>query len=122
MSIVTTVQFRGIETSPALEAVIREHAERLGKFNADVRTVRVVVARDSARHQHGAPYEISISLRAGRREINVGVEGSQDPRHADAYVAVTDAFDAARRRLEDFSRRRRGDVKRHPAADSNSAA
>ena len=122
MSIVTTVQFRGIESSPALEATIREHAERLEKFAADVRTCRVVVTRDSARHQQGSLYQISISLRAGRRVINVGVEGSQDARHADAYVAVTDAFDAVRRRLEDFSRRRRGDVKRHRAAGPNPAA
>lgn len=33
--------------------------------------------------------------------------------HEDVFVAVRDAFHAARRRLQDQVRRRRGDVKHH---------
>jgi hypothetical protein len=38
-----------------------------------------------------------------------------DGRHKDAHVAIHDAFDAARRRLEDLARRQRGDVKARAA-------
>ena len=38
-----------------------------------------------------------------------------DGRHKDAHVAIHEAFDVARRRLEDVARRQRGDVKT-PAA------
>ena len=34
-------------------------------------------------------------------------------KHEDIYVALRDAFDAAKRQVEEFGRRQRGDVKRH---------
>ncbi|MDX1488117.1 MAG: cold shock domain-containing protein, partial [Acidiferrobacterales bacterium] len=36
--------------------------------------------------------------------------------HEDVYVALRDAFAAARRQLGDYARRRRGDTKVHPVA------
>ena len=33
--------------------------------------------------------------------------------HKDVVVAIHDAFDVARRRLEDFARRQRADIKTH---------
>lgn len=38
-------------------------------------------------------------------------EPSKYAAHEDIYVAIRDAFDAARRKLQDFARRQRGDVK-----------
>jgi hypothetical protein len=40
-------------------------------------------------------------------------DAETDPVHRYAGVAVREAFDAARRRLEDFAREQRGDVKTH---------
>jgi len=37
----------------------------------------------------------------------------QSHAHEDVYVAIRDAFDAAKRRLEDYACLQRGDVKRH---------
>lgn len=39
----------------------------------------------------------------------------RQPDTDDVYVAIREAFDAARRSLEDYERRRRGQVKAHPA-------
>ena len=36
--------------------------------------------------------------------------------HEDIYVAIRDAFDAARRQLEDYARHQRGDVKTHESS------
>jgi cold shock CspA family protein len=41
---------------------------------------------------------------------------SEDHAHEDAFVAVRDAFAAARRRLQDRRRRQRGQVKLHEAS------
>ena len=38
------------------------------------------------------------------------------PEEADVRVAIREAFGAARRKLEDYERRRRGEVKAHPRA------
>ncbi len=37
----------------------------------------------------------------------------EDHSHEDPYVVVRDAFDSMRRRLEDYMRKKRGDVKMH---------
>ncbi len=116
MNIVTTVQFRGVEASAALEASIREHAERLQKFAADVRGCRVVVSKDSKRHRHGAAFRVGIHVTLKDQTIDAGDEGTPGAGHTDPYVAVTDAFDAVRRRIEDHVRVRRGEVKRKQSA------
>jgi hypothetical protein len=51
------------------------------------------------------------------REIVVGNERAISHVHEDAYVAVRDAFDAARPRLEDHTRGRRGEVEAHAVPD-----
>lgn len=49
--------------------------------------------------------------------IDIGVPGSEivvnRDRHEDIYVALRDAFDAARRQLDDYSRRLRHETKVH---------
>jgi ribosome-associated translation inhibitor RaiA len=49
--------------------------------------------------------------------IDIGVAGGEivvNRDHAeDVYVALRDAFDAANRKLEDYARKLRGDVKKH---------
>lgn len=37
----------------------------------------------------------------------------RDSHHKNAHLVIHDAFDVARRRLEDVARRQRGDVKTH---------
>ena len=50
--------------------------------------------------------------------VDIGVPGSEivvnRDQHEDVYVALRDAFDAARRQLEDHGRRLRRETKTHP--------
>jgi cold shock CspA family protein len=67
-----------------------------------------------APHQHqrkGKLYVVRIDLTVPGEEIAVTRSGPKDHAHADVYVAIRDAFDSARRLLEDHARRFRGDVK-----------
>jgi ribosome-associated translation inhibitor RaiA len=50
-------------------------------------------------------------------EIDIRLQPTSD----DVYVSIRDAFDAARRQLEDYERRRRGQVKAHPRASGNAS-
>jgi hypothetical protein len=45
-------------------------------------------------------------------EIAIELQPTRD----DVYVAIREAFDSARRKLEDYERRRRGQLKAHPRA------
>lgn len=113
MPIPTSVTFDGLAKSDALEACVLEHVARLERFAADILSCRTVIALDEHRHRQGNRFSVQVHLTLRGHEIEAGSGPPADGRHEDPYVAVSDAFDAARRRLEDQVRRRRGDVKAH---------
>ncbi len=106
------IQFRGIEASPALEAAVREHVEKLDTFERRIMSCRVVIEA-AQRHHKQRTYHVRIDLTTPGAELVVGGDAAEHRAHEDAYVAVSDAFRAMGRRLEDHGRRRRGDVKTH---------
>lgn len=107
------ITFRHMEPSAALEERIRERAADLGRFYDRIVRCRVVVEAPHHHHHQGALYHVSIDLTVPGAEIVVNRESAAEHAHEDAHIAVRDAFDAARRRLEDYARRQRGDVKSH---------
>jgi ribosome-associated translation inhibitor RaiA len=104
-----------MKSSPALEARIRERALELEQFFDRITACRVNVERQNHRRRHGDLFEISIDLLVPGREIVVGQKVGDNHAHEDAHVAVRDAFDALRRRLEDYARSARGQIKTHTA-------
>ncbi|MGE3376575.1 MAG: VTT domain-containing protein [Vicinamibacteria bacterium] len=108
MQLPVQVTYRGMDSSAALDAAVREKAAKLEQFHPRIMSCRVVV-EEIARHQaKGKPFEVRIDLKVPGGEIAVTREHDSD-----VYVALRDAFDAARRKLEDFAREQRGDVKHH---------
>jgi len=77
---------------------------------------RVVVEPAGKHHQHGNLYEVRIDLTVPGEEIVVTREPSQHIEYRDIQVALRDAFDSARRQLEDYVRRQRRVVKAHETA------
>ncbi len=113
MKIPLQVTFRGIPHSDAIEARVREKAEKLDQFFPDIMGCRVVVESQHKHQQHGNLYHVSIDLTVPRRELAVTRAPQARQAHEDVYVAIRDAFDAARRRLEDYARELQGNVKTH---------
>lgn len=109
MQIPLQITMREIERSDALEADIRRHAEKLEQFHARITSCRVAVEEMRRHHQQGREFNVRIDLRVPGEEIVV----TRD-HHEDAFVAVRDAFDAAKRQLEEVIREQRGDTKLHP--------
>lgn len=116
MNIPTTVTFQGMDASDALRNTIETHVKRLGRFAGDIQSCRVVVSASEHRRHHGNRYNVHASVAMRDRGIEAGRTSTPDSSHEDPYAAVTQTFDALRRRIEDHVRRRRGDVKMHPAA------
>ena len=117
MSITTSVTFQDMPSSPTLIADIERHVERLQRFAPGMTRCRVTVQRAEHRHHKGNRYEVLIHVALPGGELDAGHTARPNHSHEDAYVAVHDAFDVMRRRLEDFLRIQRGDVKRHATAD-----
>jgi len=105
------ITFRHMDPSPALEKRIRELAARLDRVSANIMRCHVIV-EPPARHQHqGVLYDFTIDMTLPDEEIAIRHPSPADHAHEDPYVALRDAFRAARRKLEDYERKRRGDVK-----------
>lgn len=113
MQLPLQITFRHMDPSPAVEASIRKHAERLDRFSDRIMACHVVVEAPHQHHRKGKLYDIRIDLTVPGEEIPVTRGGGQDHAHEDIYVAIRDAFNAATRLLEDHVRRFRGDVKSH---------
>lgn len=108
MQIDLQITMRDMPHSEALETHIREKAEKLEKFYQHLTSCRVVVEQPH-KHQHqGRIFDVHIDLTVPGSELIVDRAADED-----VYVALRDAFDAAMRQLEDYTRRQRGDVKTH---------
>jgi cold shock CspA family protein len=100
-----------MEHSKPIEALIREKVAKLDASPDHIMGCRVVVEPAGKHHEHGNLYEVRIDITVPGEEIVVTREPSQHAEYRDIHVALRDAFDSARRRLEDYVRRRRGSVK-----------
>jgi ribosome-associated translation inhibitor RaiA/cold shock CspA family protein len=117
MQVPLQITFRHMDSSEALAARIRERAEDLERFFDRITACRVVVECRHPRRQRGNLFRVRVDLTVPGREIVVGRDPAAHHAHEDAHVAVRDAFDAARRLLEDYTREERGEVKLHAVPD-----
>ena len=105
------INFHGMDTSPALEALIRDKTAKLEQFHPNVTGCRVVIDKPHHHKQQGEHFIVSI---------DVSVPGSNivanHAHHEDVNVALRDAFFAARRQLEELAVRLRGEDKRRAAS------
>ena len=106
------ITIRDIEHSDALETHIREKAGKLEEFFDRIISCKVVVEMPHKHHNQGKHFNVRVDILVPGNEIVVNRDRSED-----VYVALRDAFDAAKRQLEDYSRKIRGDVKKHETRD-----
>jgi ribosomal subunit interface protein len=106
MEIQYQITARDIELSDEIKDDIARRIEKLGDFYQRISRCRVVVEVPHRHKQEGNLYNVRIDMKVPGSELVIKREASQD-----LNAALRDAFDAARRRLEDYARRQRGDVK-----------
>ncbi len=108
MPVPLQIVFHEVDRSEALDSHIREKTTKLESFHPNLISCHVSVEQPH-RHKHqGKLFNVRISLHVPGGELVVNRD-----EHQDVYVALRDAFDAARRQLEEHARRMRGDVKLH---------
>ena len=112
------ITYRNIDPSPAVEADIRKHAEKLEEFDARIQWCNVSVEALGKHQQKGRQYKIAVNLGLPGTTITANRAGPHDPAHKDIYVAIRDAFGALGRQVEDHARIRRADVKTHETPES----
>ncbi|MHC4106515.1 MAG: HPF/RaiA family ribosome-associated protein [Planctomycetota bacterium] len=113
MQVPVEVTFRDMPVSDAVEAACWDEAAKLERYYDRITSCRIVVAESHRRQQKGNLFEIRIDLEVPGRALVVNRGPSAHHRDEDIYVAIREAFDSARRQLEDYVRRQRAQVKLH---------
>jgi len=129
---VLQVTFRNMKSSPTVEEWVREAAGKLETFYGRIMGCHVAIEVPHRHHLRGALFHVRIDLtlpggelvikreaslaKSARRAGRLGIRKQMEVEtpHKDLRLAIDDAFKAAARRLQDYARRRRGDVKTHP--------
>jgi cold shock CspA family protein/ribosome-associated translation inhibitor RaiA len=107
------ITFRDFDTSPAVEARVREEVDKLERFHPNIISCRVVLEQPHRHHARGNPFHTSIYLTIPGDDVEVN-RGDR-PEYADIYISIRDAFDDARRRLDAHRDLRRNNVKHKEA-------
>jgi len=125
------ITFRNMRPSASLEDDVRTRVARLERFHPNLVGCHVLLEVPHRHHQHGQRLRVRIemslpgedavvshepTLHGHSKDLQEGEHQKDtdiDPAHKLAPVAIHDAFDVARRRLEDCARRQRGAVRTH---------
>lgn len=111
MSVPLQITVREFPHSEALDALIREKADKLGAFYPHIMGVRVVVEVPHKHKHQGKFFNVRLDITVPGGELVINRDLHEDPN-----VALREAFKAATRRLEDFARLQRAEVKAHVPA------
>jgi len=115
MSFALHIAFRNMEVSPAAETLVRQRADELQHFASRISACRVVMDCVHRQNHVGRQYFVHIDLTLPGSTIVVNRDGGNDHVHDDLQVAIRDAFDSARRQLQDHAHRQDGAARRHAA-------
>jgi len=113
MQVPLEIRFHDLDRSDAIEAAVRERALELEHFAREIISCRVTIEAPHRHQRKGKVYRVVVDVHVPGAVIVVGREPGKNHAHEDPYVAVRDAFDAARRQLQDRVRVQRGKVKAH---------
>lgn len=106
MKLPLQIAARGVELGSETESLIRQHAEKLDRYYDRIMGMRVMV--EVPQRQMGAPivHNVHIDITVPGGEVVVKRQA-----HPQLHTAIQRAFEAARRQLQEYARRQRGDVK-----------
>jgi ribosome-associated translation inhibitor RaiA len=105
MAIPTEITFHELDHSPSVEAAIERWVARLEHVHDRILHAHAIVG---VPHRHGRRREFEVHLKI---DISGAEIVTRLARHEDVYVAIADAFRAARRQLLDEVESRRGYAK-----------
>jgi len=133
MKVPLQMTFRNMKSDESLEEWIRAEAEKLETFYHSIIACRVAVEIPHRHHRKGKQCHVRIDLMLPGKEVVIKREPAAGSRsrktktelagkvkksepHHDLRLVLHDAFKAAGRRVQDFARLQRGDVKKHQSA------
>ena len=122
MQIEPQVSCHGVPATAEVDALCRKEIGKLERYHGRITSCRVVIGKPHHRHHEGDLFSVRIRLGLPGGEVEVNREPPDRRAHEHLRVALRDAFDAARRRLQDYVRRQEGRTKHHEPSRSRERA
>jgi len=97
------VTFRHCDHSAALEARARDLIARLEHGHRNIVACHVVIEAPSAHHAKGGAFIVNVELSLPGTAIHASSTHGVQVGHHDAYVALRDAFENAKRQLNNLA-------------------
>lgn len=110
MEIPLQITAHDFRLTPSTESDIRDKATKLDTIYDRIIRCRVILEAPVGHHRHGGPFKVRIDVTVPGSELVVNRQEDDD-----LPIAIRNAFDAMRRRLEDYVHQQRGNVKTHEA-------
>ena len=125
------ITYRNVDASPEAERWVQEEAAKLDHCYDRITSCRVLIEVPHAHRVWGKTYNVRVDLGLPGKELVVKHEATlraaprrssdkrpvkalnREDRAKDLHLAIQDAFKAAKRRLQDYARKQRGNVKSH---------
>ncbi len=115
MEVPLRLAFKNLDPSEAVTAHIRKMVNHLHKFYNRIISCDVVIEIPHRRHQKGNLYQVRIDVKIPGEEFVVKQHHRLAAAHRDIYVAIHEAFDTAKRALDESKQIRRGQIKTSPS-------
>ncbi|MCC6387639.1 MAG: HPF/RaiA family ribosome-associated protein [Dehalococcoidia bacterium] len=96
------IQHGDLALTGEARAAIDEAAAKLQAYDPEIQRFVITVDAPASHHKHGGPYSVHIDLSLPGKNITVSHQANPE-----LMAAIHDAFDAARRQIEDYHRRKR---------------
>lgn len=112
MQVPLTVSFKGVPVSEVVRTACWDEAEKLNRYYDRITSCHVTVALPQ-RHHKGNHFDIHVRLAVPGGDVVVTRVPPQHSTDENPQLAVRDAFDEARRQLQDHVRRLRDQSRQH---------
>jgi cold shock CspA family protein/ribosome-associated translation inhibitor RaiA len=107
------ITFHNLDRSESVIAVIREKYGKLERFHRHIVGMNVKVEMPKNHHRHGNHYRVTIEVTVPGQRLVASRSSDKRARHEAPLPTINDAFKAITRKLEDYARKQRGDIKHH---------
>ena len=100
-----------MQSTPWIVELVNERAGRLENYCEHILSCRVTIEMPHKHHHSGNHYRVKIDLSVPEHEIVVDRDPSKHDAAKDINAVLSEAFDSAKRQLQEYVRMRRGEIK-----------
>jgi ribosome-associated translation inhibitor RaiA len=101
------IVFRDFAPTESIHNSVYDQIERLLPFHRKISSCQVAISEPHRHKNNGRIYHIGIKLGLRGRPVYITREPEQNAEHEDIYIAIRHAFDAAKKRLQSLTEKRR---------------